>query len=354
MTGDRHVRFCGSPGATAPGPPDYAQRVPVGARARACVHRGRQEAARSPSVCRCLKVSRSGCYAWLGREPSRTVRRRKELGALVEWVLNSSRATLRAAAASHAAGARRGVETTPGGGAHPPVREQGPPGRGHAERTRRHRPRAAGPRGSRPDQVRRGLPPPASRESRWVGDIHLYPHPGGLDLPGDRPRLLHEESSRGRHWGDSTRHRPPGVRGDRYGGPQTPAHDRGRRYSTRFHSGRGCQYTSAQLADHLESHGTRSSVGRTGVRWTGARTEAGGRDPQGTRGPIRWSTTARTKAIRDTASQVEPGTHDQRQLHSALGHRTQGEADQEHRAARQAARDTTFRAVRDTPGISGR
>ncbi len=45
----------------------------------------------------------------------------------------------------------------------------------------------------------------------------------------------------------------------------------------------------------------------------------------------------RSKAIRDTASQVEPGTHDQKQLCSALGYRTQGEADQEHRATRQAA-----------------
>ena len=59
---------------------------------------------------------------------------------------------------------------------------------------------------------------------------------------------------------------------------------------------------------------------------------------------------ARSKAVRDAASQVEPGTHDQRQLHSAPGHRTQGEADQDHRASGQAARDTTFRAVRDTPG----
>ena len=44
-------------------------------------------------MCRCLKVSRSGYYAWLGREPSRTVRRRKELSALIEWVFNSSHGT---------------------------------------------------------------------------------------------------------------------------------------------------------------------------------------------------------------------------------------------------------------------
>ena len=63
-------------------------------------------------MCRCLKVSRSGYYAWLGREPSRTVRRRKELSALIEWVLNSSRGTY-GYRRTHAALARRGVETSP-------------------------------------------------------------------------------------------------------------------------------------------------------------------------------------------------------------------------------------------------
>ena len=63
-------------------------------------------------MCRCLKVSRSGYYAWLGREPSRTVRRRKELSALIEWVFNSSRGTY-GYRRTHAALARRGVETSP-------------------------------------------------------------------------------------------------------------------------------------------------------------------------------------------------------------------------------------------------
>ena len=77
------------------------------------------------------------------------------------------------------------------------------------------------------------------------------------------------------------------------------------RGETVFHSGRGCQYTSEQLGDHLESYGTRPSVGRTGVCWAGAWAEVGGCDSQGTRGSIRWSTTARRKAIRDTASWIE-------------------------------------------------
>ena len=106
---------------------------------------------------------------------------------------------------------------------------------------------------------------------------------------------------------------------------------------TIFHSDRGCQYTSEQFSQHLGRYEIIASTGRTGVCWAGAWVEVGGRHPQGTRGSIRWSTTARSKAIRDTASQVKPGTHDQRQLRSAPGHRTQGEVHQEHRATRQAA-----------------
>ena len=103
-------------------------------------------------MCRCLKVSRSGYYAWLGREPSRTVRRRKELSALIEWVFNSSRGTY-GYRRTHAALARRGVETSPDT-VRSIMRSQGL--------------EAAQPRrkdlGSRPDLVWRGLPPPASRE----------------------------------------------------------------------------------------------------------------------------------------------------------------------------------------------
>ena len=62
---------------------------------------------------------------------------------------------------------------------------------------------------------------------------------------------------------------------------------------------------------HLGRCGTCPSVGRTGVRWAGARAEAGGRDPQGTAEPTRWSTTTRSRTTRDTATQAEPGTRSQ-------------------------------------------
>ena len=103
-------------------------------------------------MCRCLKVSRSGYYAWLGREPSRTVRRRKELSALIEWVFNSSHGTY-GYRRVHAAGARRGVETSPDT-VRSVMREQGPPGRTATPKG----PGATVPAadlGSRPDLVRR-------------------------------------------------------------------------------------------------------------------------------------------------------------------------------------------------------
>ena len=211
---------------------------------------------------------------------------------MIEWVFNSSRGTY-GYRRVHAALARRGVETSPDTvrsimrsqgleAAQPRRKDPAPPSR----------PRT----GARAPTWSGGTSPPTGRESRWVGDITYYPHLGGVRVPGDRPRLLHEESSRVRDGGQHA-HRSD-MRGDRYGGPQVPVHDRRNDPPA---PGRGCQYTSEQLGDHLESYGTRPSVGRTGVCWA----EVGGCDPQGTRGSIRWSTTARSKAIRDIASWIE-------------------------------------------------
>ena len=112
-------------------------------------------------MCRCLKVSRSGYYAWLGREPSRTVRRRKELSALIEWVFNSSRGTY-GYRRTHAALARRGVETSPDT-VRSIMRSQGL----EAAQPRRKDPappsRPPGP-GLAPRPGPAGLPPPTGRE----------------------------------------------------------------------------------------------------------------------------------------------------------------------------------------------
>ena len=173
-------------------------------------------------MCRCLKVSRSGCYAWLGREPSRTVRRRKELSALIEWVFNSSRATLRAAAvltppwpAEALRRARRRCAPSCAPRAWWP--------HSHAERTGRHCP-GRRVRGSCPDLVRRNFT--ANRPGvRWVGDIHLYPHLGGTRSAWRPSPAAARRKQSGTRW-RTARGTGPDVRGDRYGGPQVPVHDR--------------------------------------------------------------------------------------------------------------------------------
>ena len=228
-------------------------------------------------MCRCLKVSRSGYYAWLGREPSRTVRRRKELSALIEWVFNSSRGTY-GYRRTHAAGARRGVETSPDT-VRSIMRSQGLEAAQPRRKVRTTVP--AADLGSRPDLVRRDFT--ANRPGvKWVGDItyirtwegfvYLATVPGcctkkavGYAMADNmRTDLICEAI-------DMAARRCPYTRGE-----------------TVFHSDRGCQYTSEQLARHLESYGIRPSVGRTGVCWDNAWAEVGGCDPQGTRGSIRW------------------------------------------------------------------
>ena len=109
------------------------------------------------------------------------------------------------------------------------------------------------------------------------------------------------------------------------------------RGETIFHSDRGCQYTSEQLGDHLESYGTRPSVGRTGVCWAGAWAEVGGRDPQGTKEPTPMVYPTRRKAINDIAFPGRAWYTSQTRLHSALGYRTQGEAEHDFVSSNKAA-----------------
>ena len=200
---------------------------------------------------------------------------------MIEWVLNSSRGTY-GYRRVHAAGARRGVETSPGGGAHPSCAPRAWRPHSHAERTRRHRPGRRA-RGSRPDLVRRdSRRQQAGRAGGWA----ISP----ISAPG-------RGSCTWRPFWTAARRKQSSTRLGRQHAAPTPlceAIDMAVRRcphmtgETVFHSDRGCQYTSEQLGDHLESYGTRPSVGRTGVCWAGAWAEVGGCDPQGTRGSIRW------------------------------------------------------------------
>ena len=76
------------------------------------------------------------------------------------------------------------------------------------------------------------------------------------------------------------------------------------RGETVFHSDRGCQYTSEQLARHLESYGIRPSVGRTGVCWDNAWAESFNATLKNER-VYQMVYPTRSKAVRDIASWIE-------------------------------------------------
>ena len=278
-------------------------------------------------MCRCLKVSRSGYYAWLGREPSRTVRRRKELSALIEWVFNSSHGTY-GYRRVHAALARRGVETSPDT-VRSIMREQGL----EAAQPRRKDPAPPSPprTWARAPTWSGGTSPPASRESRWVGDItYIRTWEGFVYLAtvldcctkkavgyamadNMRTDLICEAI-------DMAARRYPYTTGEtillpRAGAASTPP------------SSSATTWRATALA----------------LRWAGpgCAGRVPGRKSAG-------ATLKEREGLSDGVShkkQGHPGyclldragIHDQKRLHSALGYRTQGEVDQEHRAVRQAA-----------------
>ena len=277
-------------------------------------------------MCRCLKVSRSGYYAWLGREPSRTVRRRKELSALIEWVFNSSHGTY-GYRRVHAALARRGVETSPDT-VRSVMREQGLEAAQPRRKVRTTVP--AADLGSRPDLVRRNFT--ASQPGvKWVGDItyirtwegfvYLATVPGcctkkavGYAMADNmRTDLICEAI-------DMAARRYPYTTGEtillpRAGAASTPP------------SSSATTWRATALA----------------LRWAGP--GCAGRVP-GRRSA--GATLKERESLSDGVSRKKQGhpgyclpgragTHDQKRPHSALGHRTQGEVHQEHRATRQAA-----------------
>ena len=280
-------------------------------------------------MCRCLRVSRSGYYAWTGRRPSRPARRRKELSALIEWVFNSSRGTY-GYRRVHAAGARRGVETSPD-----TVRTRhalpGPGGRTATPKGPGATVPAAGP-GLAPRPGPAGLPPPTGRESRWVGDITYIRTWEGFVYLAAVPGCCTKKAV-GYAIGATTC--APS--------PLCEAIDM---------AVRRCPYTTGEtiLLPRAGAASTPPSSSATTWRATALALRWAGPGCAG-RVPGRRSAGATLKereGLSDGVShkkQGHPGyclpgragTHDQKRPHSALGHRTQGEVDQEHRAVRQAA-----------------
>ncbi|MGZ5380098.1 MAG: IS3 family transposase [Mycobacterium sp.] len=91
-----------------------------------------------------------------------------------------------------------------------------------------------------------------------------------------------------------------------------------------FHSDRGCQYTSAELAGYLERHRLLGSMGRTGVCWDNAMAESFFASLKN--GFVyRTVFPTRTKAIESIAHWIEI-RYNRKRLHSGIGYRTPAEA----------------------------
>ena len=91
-----------------------------------------------------------------------------------------------------------------------------------------------------------------------------------------------------------------------------------------FHSDRGCQYTSHELADYLAAHDMRGSMGRTGICWDNAMAES---FFAALKNELVYRTvyTTKEKAIRSIAHWIEI-RYNRKRLHSGIGYRTPLEA----------------------------
>jgi putative transposase len=102
-----------------------------------------------------------------------------------------------------------------------------------------------------------------------------------------------------------------------------------------FHSDRGTQYTSEELALYLRKHKMRGSMGRTGVCWDNAMAES---FFASLKKELVYRTvySTRRKAIDDIAHWIEV-RYNRKRLHSGIGYRTPLEAHNAYEAHDQAA-----------------
>jgi putative transposase len=102
-----------------------------------------------------------------------------------------------------------------------------------------------------------------------------------------------------------------------------------------FHSDKGAQYTSAELAAFCAAHGVRPSTGRTGVCWDNAAAESFFAALKNEM-YYRHTFTSRARARFAVAEYIEV-FYNRIRLHSTLGYRTPFEALTDHQAAAAAA-----------------
>jgi transposase InsO family protein len=101
-----------------------------------------------------------------------------------------------------------------------------------------------------------------------------------------------------------------------------------------FHSDRGCQYTSAELAAHLESLGMVGSMGRTGVCWDNALAESFFASLK--KELVHRTVFSTRKKARDAIADYIEVFHNRQRLHSGIGYRTPAEVFEAHQTSEAA------------------
>ena len=215
-------------------------------------------------ACELLKVSRAAFYARRTAAPGpRAVRDAKLTGKIIEVhaISRGSYGAPRIHAALQRAGDRCGRRRVAR-----LMRQAGLQGR---HRRRRHRTTVPDPRAStRPDLVLRDFQPdPAALDARWCGDITYIPtDEGWLYLA----TVIDIASRRVVGWASADHLRTELVAD----ALRTACRQRRPDGPVVFHSDRGCQYTSRELAELADEFGVRLSVGRTGQCWDNALAES--------------------------------------------------------------------------------
>ncbi|MFF1723180.1 IS3 family transposase [Streptomyces sviceus] len=264
-------------------------------------------------ACELLKVSRTAFYARRVAKPGPRAVRDAELAKQIADVHTRSRGTYgapRVPAVLKRAGAgcvRRRVARL--------MRAAGLQGR---HRRRRHVTTIPDPRAAtRPDLVPRNFQPdPAGLDARWCGDItYIATDEGWLCLA----TVIDIASRRVVGWATADH-----LRTDLVADALTAACQKRRlTRSVIFHSDRGCQYTSHQLATMTNRLGVRLLVGRTGQCWDNALAESFfatiKRELLGTSS---WPTRA---AARTAIFDFIEGWYNLHRLHSSLGYRSPAE-----------------------------
>jgi putative transposase len=267
-------------------------------------------------MCVWLEVSKSGYYEWLSRAESATARRRDELKLIIGDIFDDSDGTYgyrRIAAQLARRGVAAGAELV-----RRLMRDLGLV----ACQPRAWRPATTvqGASGPIPDLVNRDFTAGVPGE-KMVGDITYIPTWEGWVYLAT---VIDCATRKVAGWAMDDNYRTPlissaiGMAARNISLPPGAV----------FHSDRGSNYTSAEFAAVLESHGIRQSAGRTGSCFDNALAESFNASVKVER-VHRTAYPTRKKAKDDIARYIEL-RYNRTRLHSALGYRTPQEVHDEY------------------------